>query len=262
MNYQNYVEQLSKNLLKFQASGQYYPVNIDIGSSQTIEEILRDLEECINPSYKKIADLQVFEGEGTQDFQIWEPFQEFYQAAAWIDFDWRYIGHSDLTDPPCGASDIYTILSLYAPFEFYIPEENRMIDVLDNEMLNQPFKLSDEYRTFDRIGLDNDTHVAVKFLSNQEEPRLYYYTLKTKSYYKMSISFDEYLELLLQTRGVYSWQKFFIDDSNFRLDLARAEQVIKDLELLFPEVDRTIFESQLAKRRAINLGSSSQNPLS
>ena len=116
-----------------------------------------------------------------------------------------------------------------------------------------------------QVGLGNvgqKVREIIQQVRAREEPRLYYYALKTKSYYKMSITFDEYLELLSQTMGLYYWQEFFIDDSNFRLKLNRAEQFLKDLELLFPEVDRTIFESQLAKRRAINVSYSSQNLLS
>ena len=136
---------------------------------------------------------------------------------------------------------------MYEAEDIYIREENRTIYSVDDEWVEQPFKLYGEYRIFDRITMQNDNHVAVKFSFDREAPNFYYYSFETKSYYRMSIVFDEYLELLLQTRGLRPWQEFFIDDSNFQLDLARAEQFIKDLELLFPEVDKTIFESQLAK---------------
>ena len=251
MNYKKYVEQLKAQLLNIEASPQYDLVHCDIGREQTIEEILDDTEEFISTQY-----------EGMEDFKVWEPFKEFYQHASWINFGWIYLGqHSNSFQNPCGASNIYSVLSVYDPFDVYIPQENRTIYVPQNQRLNQPFKLYNEYRVFDRIAIENETHIAVKFLRKQELPIFYYYIFKTKSYYKMSIGFDEYLELLLQTRGLGPWQEFFIDDSNFRLDLARAEQFLEDLELLFPEVDRTIFESKLAKKRAININSYSQNPL-
>jgi hypothetical protein len=237
MNYQKYIEQLKTQLLKLQTSPQYDLVHCDIGRPQTIEEILEDTEEYISIEYEEM-----------EDFKVWEPFKNFYQYASWLNFGWIYLGqHSNSFQNPCGASNIYSIVGVYDLSEIYIPEENRTIYVPQKKRFNQPFKLYDKYRIFDRIAIENETHVAVKFLKNQEEPIFYYYTRKTNSYYKMSIGFDEYLELLLQTRGLGPWQEFFIEDSNFRIELVYAEQFIEDLELLFPEVDRTIFENQLAK---------------
>ena len=238
MNYHKYIEQLKKQLLNIQASPQYYLFNCDISRPYAREEILEDIEEFMSIEYR-----------GMEDFKVWESFKEFYLAAGWINFGWVYLGqHSNPFQNPCGASNIYTLVDLYDPDEIYMPEENRTIDIFIEEKMNQqPFKLYNEYRIFDRIASENETHVAIKFLRNQEAPIFYYYILETKSYYKMSIGFDEYLKLLLQTRGLAPWQEFFIDDINYRFDLAYGEQFLKDLELLFPEVDRTIFENQLAK---------------
>jgi len=238
MNYHKYIEQLKKQLLDIQASPQYYLVHCDIARPYTREEVLEDTEGFISSEY-----------EGMENFKVWESFKDFYQqAAGWINFGWVYLGqHSNPFQNPSGGSNIYTLVNVYDPDEIYIPEENRSIYITIEERLSQPFKLYNEYKIFDRIAIENETHVAVKFLRNQEAPIFYYYILETKSYYRMSIGFDEYLELLLQTRGLSPWQEFFIDDINFRLDRACGEQFLKDLELLFPEIDRTIFENQLAK---------------
>lgn len=242
MNYQKYVEQLKAQLLALQASPQYELVYSDIGRPLTLEEILDDIEEFISTEY-----------EGMEDFKVWEPFKEFYQATGWIKFAWRHLGQ--IPNPfknLFSGADIYSILEIYDPQAIYSAEENRMVYIPENERY-QPYKIYDEYRMFDRIFLDSYSHVAVKFLRNQEAPQFYYYTLETKSYYKMSIGFEEYLALLLQTRGLSYWQEFFIDDSNFRINMNRAKRFIETLEKLFPELDRTIFESQLAEKRAINL---------
>jgi hypothetical protein len=243
MNYQKYVEQLKAQLLDIQASPQYELVGCDIARPQTIEDILEDTEKFISTQYK-----------GMEGFKVWEPFTEFYQATGWIKLLWIYLGQ--IPKPfknRFSGSDIYSILEIYDPEAIYSAEENRMVYIPENERLNQPYKVYDEYRMFDRIFLDSYRHVAVKFFRNQEAPIFYYYTLETKSYYKMSIGFGEYLELLLRTRGLSYWQEFFVDDSNFRINLNRAKRFIETLEELFPEVDRTIFESQLAEKRAINL---------
>jgi hypothetical protein len=243
MNYQKYVEQLKAQLLAVQASPQYELIYSDIGRPLTLEEILDDIEEFISTEY-----------EGMEDFKVWEPFKEFYQATAWIKFVWIHLGQ--IPNPfknRFSSADIYPILEIYDPEAIYSAEENRMVYIPENERLNQPSKIYDEYRMFDRILLDSYSHVAVKFFRNQEAPKFYYYTLETKSYYKMSIGFEEYLDLLLQTRGLRYWQEFFIDDSNFRINLNRGKRFIETLEILFPELDRTIFESQLAEKRAINL---------
>ena len=242
MNYQKYVEQLKAQLLAVQASPQYELVYSDIGRPLTLEEILNDIEEFISTEY-----------EGMADFKVWEPFKEFYQATGWIKFAWIHLGQiSNPFKHLFSSADIYSILEIYDPQAMYSGEENRMVYIPENERY-QPFKIYDEYRMFDRILLDSYSHVAVKFFRNQEAPKFYYYTLETKSYYKMSIGFEEYLDLLLQTRGLRYWQEFFIDDSNFRINLNRGKRFIETLEILFPELDRTIFESQLAEKRAINL---------
>ena len=41
--------------------------------------------------------------------------------------------------------------------------------------MNQPLKLYNEYRIFDRIAIEEEAHVAIKFLRNQEAPIFYYY---------------------------------------------------------------------------------------
>lgn len=222
-----------------QASEEYNLVHCYIGRPYSIEEVLEDTEEFIATQY-----------EGMEDFKVWEPFKKFYQAAGWINFGWVYLGeHSNPLQNPCGASKIYKLIDVYDPEEIYYFSENRSVYVPQQERMNQPLKLYNEYRIFDRIAIEEETHVAIKFLRNQEAPIFYYYTLKNNSYYRMSVGFEEYLELLLQTMGLGPWQEFFIDDRNFSIDRAEAEQFLEDLELLFPEVDRTIFESQLAKQR-------------
>jgi len=224
MNYQKYIEQLKAQLLALQASPEYELVGCDLGRPQTIEDLLDDTEEFISTQYT-----------GMENFKVWEPFKEFYQAAFWVKFVWIYLG--EIPNPLkniFSGSEIYSILQIYDPEAIYSAEENRMVYIPENERLNQPYKLYDEYRMFDRIFLDSDRHVAVKFFRNQEAPTFYYYTLDTKSYYKMSIGFGEYLELLLQTRGLYYWQEFFVEDSNFRININRSKRFIETLEKLFP----------------------------
>jgi len=64
-------------------------------------------------------------------------------------------------------------------------------------------------------------------------------------YHKMSIGFIEYMNLLLECRGLYMWQDFFLQDECFPFDRELANQFVADLELLFPDADSSKFREKL-----------------
>ena len=61
----------------------------------------------------------------------------------------------------------------------------------------------------------------------------------------MSIGFVEYMSLLLECRGLYMWQEFFVEDDRFPIDRDLANLFLADLELLFPDADSSKFRVRL-----------------
>jgi hypothetical protein len=159
---------IKSSTLRYTSFSSVRVTGCDIARPQTIEDILEDTEKFISTQYK-----------GMEDFKVWEPFTEFYQATGWIKFVWIYLGQ--IPKPfknRFSGSDIYSILEIYDPEAIYSAEENRMVDIPENERLNQPYKLYDEYRMFDRIFLDSYRHVAVKFFRTKK--RLFFTIIFSK----------------------------------------------------------------------------------
>jgi hypothetical protein len=61
----------------------------------------------------------------------------------------------------------------------------------------------------------------------------------------MSIGFVEYMNLLLECRGLYTWQEFFLADENFPTNYDIANEFLADLELFFPDADSSKYRDRL-----------------
>lgn len=168
--------------------------------------------------------------EGMSGFALPKPIKEFYRVSNGFQFAWQYKGHPDKSRVTTGLA---TISELY---EIYDPDEE----------LGRPHAwLYEKYRLFDWAG--EGDQVYMKFSKGSNDPALFYFTERTKSYHPMSLDFTAYLGLLAQVRGLYPWRKFFVADKRVRIDAKRAERFIEDLRLLFPDADPTPFS--LSRRR-------------
>jgi hypothetical protein len=217
MDFEQYIKKMNSTLGQMEASGQYdisytiFPPNIYMDD---FEEIIRD-------------EL------GIDGFHFWQPFKEFYKVASRFTFSWEYRHRTTYEYQTWGASNL-TIISL-----IYEPEEQ----------IGEEFNLYEGYRVFDYVAgeqywLDGN-YVAVHFVEGREEPDFYYYSCDTEMYHKMSIGFLEYMSLLLDCRGLYGWQDFFLLDENFPVKYDRANQFLADLELLFPDADSSKYRERL-----------------
>lgn len=210
MDFQTYIHNLREKIIALEESNQFllkYRIN-----PPAFEEDIQDMEEEISTE------------ENMEDFKVWEPIRQFYQVANGFELSWQYLGHEDESRITCGSAKIPVINAIFEP----------------EEKIGQPFSLIyQETRLFDWIG--TESNVNLKFSSQKKSPDLLYFTSRTKSCHLLSIEFPEYLNFLLQTRGLYPWQEFFIDDENFKRDPGEAQQFLSDLELLFPDVDKSNF---------------------
>jgi hypothetical protein len=169
---------MEATLEKMEASGQYdisyiiYPPMTDI---EDFEEIIR-------------------EEHGIDGFHVWLPLKEFYQVTMSVTFTWVYRHRTNECYFTSGVSNLSLISVIYEP----------------EEQITGEFNLYKGYKIFDFVGgnkyvLDGN-YVAVQFVEGREEPDFYYDSFDTEMYYKMSIDFGEYMNLLLKCRGLYMWQ--------------------------------------------------------
>ncbi|NES86851.1 MAG: hypothetical protein F6K10_38995 [Moorea sp. SIO2B7] len=216
MNFKQFIDTLSKkinemeSLEKFDIKYRIYPPSF-----------LEDIKEM---------ETEISEEEGMENFQVWNIFKDFYLVTGGFYIGWRYAeypeGNPDTDKITTGATDIPVIYSIYDP----------------EDEIGQPFKqLYEKYRLFDRIS--EDSQVFLKFDRAQQEPKLYYYNRDYgDKYYLMSIGFVEYMEILIQVMGLYTWQEFFIQDSSFIIDNIQRKRFLLGLETFFPNVNISNFQ--------------------
>jgi len=202
-----------------------YIKNLKLVIKEMEESQKYDLLYSISPPTEDIEEMEdyILEELDVHEFHVWDTFKKFYKVTRGFTLRWTYRGLTDENYITTGNSSINTISAIYYP----------------EEQIGRQFDLYENYRIFDTIGEEN--HVAVKFVERREEPKFYYYDKRTESYYLMSLTFTEYLKSLQETRALYPWQQFFITDKNFTMDTNQAQKFIGDLELLFPDVDRSKF---------------------
>ncbi|AFZ26461.1 hypothetical protein Cylst_4370 [Cylindrospermum stagnale PCC 7417] len=212
MNFEQYIQKMQLIFREMEVSEQY-DLSYEISRPATD---IGEFEEIIAEEH------------GIDGFHIWEPFKKFYQVTSGFTFRWRYLNSTNENYSTNGMANINLIFLIYEP----------------EEQISGEFNLFAGYRILDFIGdeeLEKDNYVAVKFFDDRDEPDLYYYSIDTDSYYKMSIGFEEYMNLLLECRALYPWQELFISDKNFILDSNRIQQFLADIIFLFPDIDISKF---------------------
>jgi len=211
MNFEQYINTF-KLIMQEMTTSQQYEINYNFYPGS---EEINIFEEIISEEHN------------LNGFRIWDTFKQFYQVTMGFEFTWVYRDRTNKKYLTMGSSNIQLIYEIYEP----------------EEQIGGSFNLYEGYRIIDRI--QDENHIAVKFIEGREEPALYYYSLDTEMYHKMSLGFVEYMNLLLESRGLYQWQEFFIADTNFPINYDRANQFVADLELLFPDADSSKYRERL-----------------
>ncbi len=206
MDFKKYLKDLKSKIAAIEASPEFK------SQSEFFDHIVH---KNINEMESEIAS-----EEGMEGFALSKSIKDFYRVADGFKFAWQYKGHADKSRITTGLATISTLYEIYDP----------------NEEMGQPHsQLYERYRLFDWTG--KDEQVYMKFTKGSNEPALFYFTRKTKSYHPMSLDFVTYMELLSEARGLYPWQKFFVTEKGVRLDKKGAEKFISDLRLLFPDAE-------------------------
>lgn len=183
-----------------------------------------DIDRTAEPP--ELAALQKFIDEvGMEGATIWRGFAEFHAAANGFLFQWVYKGPR----PPktkTGSAQLAPIRTIYLP-----PVHSKLATKFYGQRL-----------VLDKISTDDQ--VAVEFTKGTEEPRLLYFSDRTGDYHPLRLSFTQYLQALLDSRAMYGWQEFFVDDPAFPLMDKDTSDFLKSFEMLFPDLDPTIFSVQ------------------
>ena len=80
------------------------------------------------------------------------------------------------------------------------------------------------------------TKTVIRFVDGEAEPELY--IICRGRFYKLLLTFEEYLEKLLENMGMLDWQYFLLNPEDYRDDeLATHQPTVRFINDVFPEVD-------------------------
>jgi len=196
-----------------------------------------DLWVEMNPGAEddRVAELENdIQGEaGMEGFHVLGAMRTIFQSANGFLFYWA--SRTDVDGP--GIAKGYSAISGLA--RIYWPPDGSSL----------PYdSLYERYTIFDRTDPQQQSHVALRFSRDREEPEFYYYTQQSDTYWRLALDFADYMDLLLQTRAMVGWQEFFVAGDAPPLDRDGAERFIRRLGRLFPDADLARFRRALARR--------------
>jgi hypothetical protein len=175
-----------------------------------------------------VADMEaeLAEEEGMEGFSIPAELKQFYTAANGFELGWQEVRSGD-ERIVAGSARLPIINAIYEP---------------EDEAGQPRTLLYQRYRLFDWTG--EEDQVYMKFTPGAAEPRLFYHARETGEYHELALGFTEYLELLLEARAMYPWQRLFVKDDALRLDGSARETFMAEVKRLFPDADTSRFRGE------------------
>jgi hypothetical protein len=170
---------------------------------------------------------ELAEEPGMTGLSIPAEMKAFYTAANGFHLAWQELR-------PGGDRVVAGLARLPIINEIYEPDDGQPRSRMD-----------EDYRLFDWVG--EEDQVYMKLTQGVAEPRLFYYAQDTGRYHELPLGFSEYLELLLEARAMYPWQRLFVTDPELRLDAAARDAFVQTLERLFPGADTSRFMPRLLR---------------
>jgi hypothetical protein len=112
--------------------------------------------------------------------------------------------------------------------------------------------LYDELRLFDEHPKGGGGSLsALRIDPGMSLPEVWYYHA-TRGVFRMDLGYDEYLDTLLVTKGVYGWQYLFTDVPLHDVDFQHAAENVQHMLRVFPEIfpghDYAPLEARLTER--------------
>ncbi|WP_406495913.1 hypothetical protein OG936_18010 [Streptomyces sp. NBC_00846] len=121
-------------------------------------------------------------------------------------------------------------------------------------------RLVEEFRIFETHPVGGTgTYSALRFTHNQDSPEIWYFDIR-QGPTRLHISYSDYLDVMLRTRGLYDWQYLFAEPDADNYGMCVSLPYLRDgLEFLareFPDDDLSELRDRLAERtRVANQGS-------
>ncbi len=173
-----------------------------------------------------VAQLQATDDPDDLEVHLYEPLVDLDRASQGITFECAY-GNEHDGHVGVGFANIASLFAIYMPWD----ERDWSFELL-----------YERYILFDRLRQGNilDNSVSLRFRRGVAAPDLCYYALRTNSYYRMRIGVEEYIHLLRETLGLYSWQQFFLADP-FPHDVGARDAFVARLSRVRPDVDLALF---------------------
>lgn len=158
-------------------------------------------------------------------------------------------GLPDLALPPAMKAFYTTVNGFHLAWQERRPDGDRVVAGLARlpivnaiyEPEGQPAEaLYEAPHLFDRVG--EEDQVYVRLGPDGAEPRFTYLAGDTGRHHELPLGFAEYLELLLECRAMYPWQRLFVPDLD--AGAAAREAFVQDLRRLFPDADAGRFAAR------------------
>ncbi|NEO78184.1 hypothetical protein [Moorena sp. SIO4G3] len=139
--------------------------------------------------------------------------------------------------------------------------EFRLINLFDSLVRNKAKLWNDEMsqdkieflkslRPFEDHPYSGDGKIGAFRISHGNSPEIWFYDLRT-GYYKLSLTYEEYIELLLETKGFFNWQYLFCDAELHHYPANLKKYLTKMIDILyqiFPSFDREKYLEILNKK--------------
>ncbi|WP_196887675.1 hypothetical protein [Aureivirga sp. CE67] len=197
--------------------------------------------DFINPDRKKKENEYRNKFQKKFEFKLSEDFCSLYDSKfSKLITEWKY-HHS---------SSKQNILiyggSCIMPIGYYINKTKEIIEYINEEIQEGYVSEYDkcigywlktgDYHLFaiDETG----TTVFVKFTAETHELYLY---LEDGTLHKLQVKIEEYLDLLVKTKGLFRWQLYLTEDYPLQLKNTLYDGFFENMEELFPEVDLSAF---------------------
>lgn len=174
-------------------------------------------------------------------FSIPSFLREFYVKVGSYCIEWKYQNPGNSLHKAFGLCFIYSLDQMLNHLDprINLQDSPKYENLLWN--LGDPPEIIEQLQGFFILDdLKYDNFVLIRF----EDEALYLYT-RPYSLRKLSVNFEQYIDLTLKTRGTYLWQQYVVDDTDNSPLLPDAFH--ENMKRLFPEEDFSNFSVQNKK---------------
>lgn len=192
--------------------------------------------------YNHVPEVSLNTIENSVGATIPERIKAFYKLTDGFELSWNYLDEDNVSYRG-GRIHLYDFARV---FDLWI-DKLWSISV-EEHPFDEDFLLS--LRGFDRIEAGDDkTSDWIVVCVEEEYPTfdLFLFDEAETDFYLLNISFENYLRMLVETRGFYGWQYLFVDDELLdEARIGRVRQFFSVMERFFPDTELDFFYQKAA----------------